>query len=279
MSQFLLSLETPTLSHLPTGANTNILYSNTITTLNNQFGTGSGALGNPVIVDYLGACAGDPYTNTFYNININYNSLATAAGITAPLASLDRAIIDYSNAYNAYLGSEIPDSAVPPDPPAGDGVPPDPSLLLPFSIITSNIAAVNSALSSLPTTGTLGEAVVASNTGWYHMLNRISTEVSNLVRAGVVFTSGTTLGLLSFAENIGQTASDKTQVEGYQFFANIITNNAAGDSIRAVVAETLNTRALNGVGVNIYNDPDPRFKIYQSQVQNVSLTTYLSQNK
>jgi citrate synthase len=68
-------------------------------------------------------------------------------------------------------------------------------------------------------------------------------------------------------------------VEGYQFFANITTNDAAGDAIRAVVAETLNTRALNGVGVNIYNNPDPRLKIYQSQAQNVSLTTYLSQNK
>ena len=275
MSQFLLTLETPALSYLPTGANTNILYSNTITTLNNQFGTGSGVLGNPVMVDYLGACAGDPYTSKFYTINLNYNSLATAAGITTPLANLDRAIIDYGNAYAVYLASAVPESS----PGAGDGTPPDPLLLPSFSTITSNVAAVNSALSSLPTTGALGEAVVSCNTGWYNMLNRISTEVSNLNRAGVTFDTGTTLGLLAFAESIGQTASDKTQVEGYQFFANIITNNAAGDSIRAVVAETLNNRALNNVGVNTYNNPDPRLKIYQSQAQNVSLTTYLSQNK
>jgi hypothetical protein len=134
-------------------------------------------------------------------------------------------------------------------------------------------------LSSLPTTGTLAEATALCNAGWYTMLDRIAVEVGNLNRAGVVFTSGTTLGLLGFAENIGQTASDKTQVEGYQFFANITTRDAAGDAIRAVVAETLNTRALNGVGVNIYNNPDPRLKIYQSQAQNLSLTTYLSQNK
>jgi hypothetical protein len=111
------------------------------------------------------------------------------------------------------------------------------------------------------------------------MLSRIPIEVANLNRADVAFTSGTTLGLLSFAENIGQLASDKTQAEGYQFFANITTNDAAGDSIKAVVAETLNTRALNGVGVNIYNDPNPRLKIFQSQAQNTPLTTYLSQNK
>jgi hypothetical protein len=275
MSRFLLSLETPVLSYLPTGANTNILYNNTITTLNNQFGVGSGALGNPVIIDYLGACAGDPYTNKFYTINLNYDSLASSAGITTPLANLDRAIIDYSNAYAAYLASEIPESS----PGAMDGTPPDPLLLLPFTIVTSNVTAVNSALSSLPTTGVLAEAVASCNTGWYQMLNRISTEVANLNRAAVVFTSGTTLGLLSFAENIGQTASDKQSTEGYQFFANIMTNDAAGDSIRAAVAEVINTQALTGVGVNIYNNPDPRLKIYQSQAQNVPLTTYLSQNK
>jgi len=273
MSAFLLTLETPTLSYLPTGANTNILYNNTITTLTNTFGTGSGPLGNPVMIDYLGACAGDPYTNRFYAINSNYDALAV--NIVAPLANLNQAIVDYSNAYNAYLASEIPDSAVPPDPPAGDGVPPDPGLLLPFSIITSNVAAVNSALSSLPNV----DSVAVCNSGWYLMLSRIPIEVANLNRAGVAFVAGTTLGLLSFAETIGQTASDKTQAEGYQFFANITTNDAAGDSIRAVVAETLNTRALNGVGVNIYNNPDPRLKIYQSQAQNTPLTTYLSQNK
>jgi hypothetical protein len=275
MSRFLLTLETPTLSYLTANATTNILYSSTVTTLTNAFGTGSGALGNPVMIDYLGACAGDPYTNKFYTINSNYSSLAIQAGITTPLSNLNRAIVDYGNAYNVYLASEVPESS----PGAGDGTPPDPLLLPSFSTITSNVTAVNSALSSLPTTGTLAEATALCNAGWYTMLNRIAVEVSNLNRSGVVFTSGTTLGLLGFAENIGQTASDKTQVEGYQFFANITTNDAAGDSIRAVVAETLNTRALNGVGVNIYNNPDPRLKIYQSQAQNVPLNTYLSQNK
>ncbi len=271
LSTFLLSLETPSLSYLPTGSTANILYNNTVTTLTNQFGTGSGSLGNPVMIDYLGACAGDPYTNKFYYINSNYNTLADQSGITASLASLDRAIIDYSNAYAAYLASEVGESS----PGAGDGTPPDPSLLLPFSLITSNVSAVNSALSSLPATGPVSEC----DTNWYLMLNRLATEVTNLARADVVFTTGTTLGLLGFAESIGQIASDKTQTEGYQFFANITTNDAAGDAIRAVVAETINTRALNSVGVNVYNNPEPGLKIYQSQAQNVPLSTYLTQNK
>ena len=121
MSSFLSSLETPTLSHLTASAASNILYSDTVTTLTNSFGTGSGALGNPVMIDYLGACAGDPYTNIFYIINSNYNTLATQAGLTTALTNLDRAVINYCNVYNTYLGSEIPDSAVPPDPPAGGG--------------------------------------------------------------------------------------------------------------------------------------------------------------
>jgi hypothetical protein len=266
MSRFLRTLETPSLSNLSSGANTKILYNSTVTTLTNQFGTGSGALGNPVMIDYLGACAGDPYTNKFYYINSNYGAISTQAGISTALANLDKAIIDYGTAYSAYEAdfySNVPIGLTEPN----------------FSTVTSNVTAVNSALNSLPTTGVLAEAVSTCNTGWYQMLTRVSTEVANLNRAGVVFGPGTTLGLLAFAENIGQTASDKTQAEGYQFFANLITNDAAGDTIRAVVAETLNTRALQGVGVNIYNNPDPRLKIAQSQAQNVPLSTYLTQNK
>jgi hypothetical protein len=275
MSRFLLNLEVPALSRLPAGANTKILYNSTVTTLTNQFGTGSGVLGNPVMIDYLGACAGDPYSTKFYFINTNYNDLSAASGITTSLSNLNQAIVDYCNAYSIYEASGTPESS----PGAGDGTPPDPGLLPSFGMITSNVAAVNSSLTSLPTTGVLGEKVNACNTGWYQMLNRISTEVANLNRAGAVFGPGTTLGLLAFAETIGQAASDKTQSEGYQFFANIITDDAAGDTIRAVVAETLNTTALQGVGINIYNNPDPRLKIVQSQTQNVPLTTYLSQNK
>lgn len=266
MSRFLRTLETPSLSNLSSGANTKILYNSTVTTLTNQFGTGSGALGNPVMIDYLGACAGDPYTNKFYYINSNYGAISTQAGIGTALANLDKAIIDYGTAYSAYEAdfySNVPIGLTEPN----------------FSTVTSNVTAVNSALNSLPVTGVLAEAVSTCNTGWYQMLTRVSTEVANLNRAGVVFGPGTTLGLLAFAENIGQTASDKTQAEGYQFFANLITNDAAGDTIRAVVAETLNTRALQGVGVNIYNNPDPRLKIAQSQAQNVPLSTYLTQNK
>lgn len=273
LGQFLRSLETPALTNLPQGSNVNALYANTVTTLNSLYGVGSGELGNPVMIDYLGACAGDPYTVMFANINANYTSLSSA--VTVAAENLDQAVIDYSNQYQIYLASAVPDSAVPPAPPAGDAVPPDESLLPPWSWITSNVSALNSALTSIPSS----TLVSYLNWEWYTMLNRLSKEVDNLNRAHVTFGPGTPMQLLGFAENIGQYASEKTDLETYQFFANVISNNFNGDTIRAAVAETINTRILNNVGIVTYNDPDPRFKSYQSQTQNIPLSTYISRNK
>jgi hypothetical protein len=145
------------------------------------------------------------------------------------------------------------------------------------------VTAVNSALASVDSLSAannlLGEAAAACNTAWYVMLNRITSEVANLNRAGVVFGPGTAGGLLSFAERIGQLASNKTDAQTYQFFANVISNDAAGDSIRAVVAETINNKILSSVGIISYNDPDPRMKVAQSDSQNIPLSTYISRNK
>ena len=261
MSTFLRSFETPALSYLPTGANANVLYANTLTTLNSIYGTGSGALGNPIIIDYLGACAGDPYTARFANINANYNSLVTT--VTTTTASLDKAVIDYCTAYLAYEADFY--SNVPVGLPA-------PSI----SSVTANVAAVNSALSSIPS----NSLVTYLNSEWYTVLNRLTTEVSNLQKAGVTsFAATTTTSLLGFAERIGRVASNKTESETYQFFANIITNDFYGDTIRATVAENINEKLLSSVGITTFNDPDPRAKIYQAQQQNIQLSTYITRNK
>lgn len=273
MSTFLSSLESPALSNLPSGAGTSVLYANTISTLNSTYGVGSGALGNPVMIDYLGACAGDPYTIRFANIIANYNSISS--NVATSTANLDRAVIDYSNQYQVYLNSAVPDSAIPPAPPNNDAVPPNPALLPPWSWISSNVAAVNTALNSLPNT----DIVNYCNWEWYTMIDRLTTEVNNLSKAHVTFGAGTAMQLLGFAENIGQYASKKTELETYQFFANVISADFYGDTVRAAVAETINTRILNNVGITTYNDPDPRAKTYQSQTQNIPLTAYISHNK
>lgn len=261
LAKFLRSLEVPALTNLSSGGNVNALYSSTITTLTNQFGTGTGALGNPVMIDYLGACAGDPYRNIFANLNSSYSTISSA--VETAMINLDRAVIDYGTAYAAFdsdFYSNVPLGLTEPD----------------ISMITSNVAAVNSALNSISNSS----AYFYSNVGYHSAIGRMATEVGNLQKAGIFsFGAGTTLGLLSFGENIGQVASNKTETETYQFFANVITNDAAGDSIRAVIAETINTRILNGVGIQTYNNPDPRSKIYQSQAQDIPLTTYLSRNK
>ena len=273
MSTFLKSLETPALSSLPTGSSSNALYANTITTLNSTYGTGSGSLGNPVMIDYLGACAGDPYTIRFANINVNYDSLSSSVATAS--ANLDKAVIDYSNQYQIYLNSAVPDSAIPPAPPNNDAIPPNPALLPPWAWITSNVAALNSALNSLASTDVANYCTWE----WYNMCDRLTAEVANLSRAHVTFGAGTPLQLLGFAENIGQYASKKTELETYQFFSNVIATGFYGDTIRAAIAETINTRILNNVGIVTYNDPDPRSKSYQSQTQNIPLSTYISHNK
>ena len=273
ISTFLGSLEAPTLSSLPTGSNSSALYANTISTLSSTYGTGSGALGNPVMIDYLGACAGDPYAIRFANIIANYDSVSS--GVATAAANLDKAVIDYSRQYQVYLNSAVPDSAIPPAPPNNDAVPPNPALLPPWSWITSNVAALNSALTSVGST----PIVNYCNWQWYTMADRLTAEVTNLAKAQVTFGAGTAMQLLGFAENIGQYASKKTELETYQFFANVIATGFYGDTIRAAIAETINTRILNNVGITTYNDPDPRSKTYQSQTQNIPLTAYISHNK
>lgn len=261
LSKFLTSLETPALTNLPTGSNANILYASTVTTLSNQYGTGTGALGNPVIVDYLGACAGDPYSDVFANLNSSYSTISSTVEVA--LNNLDQAVIDYGTAYAAFdadFYSNVPIGLTEPD----------------IVIITSNVTAVNSALNSISNSS----AYFYSNLAYYSAINHMTVEVNNLQKAGIVsFGAGTPLSLLGFAESIGQVASDKTGVEPYQFFANVITDDLAGDTIRAVIAETINNRILNGAGITTYNDPDPRAIVYQSQTQNIPLSTYISRNK
>lgn len=263
LAEFFTSIESPTLSYTPTGANTNVLYNTTVSTLNSTYGTGSGDLGNPVLTDYFGSAAGDPHLLNFQTINSNFGTLVTASSLNTHMARLDRAVYDYGVAYAAYDADYWSSNG-------------SPTLSQPSIVpITSNVTAVNSALNSLSNTS----AYYNSEVAYYSSLNSLSNEVSNLQQAGVVFGPSTNQILKSFAENIATTAADKTESKTYQFFSNLITNDIYGDTIRAAIAETINTRVLNSVGITVFNDPDPRMKVYQSASQNVPLSTYISRNK
>jgi hypothetical protein len=269
MATFLTSLEIPVLSSTSATSNSSVLSTAAISAINSQYGQGTGTFGNPTINDYLGATAGNPYASSFAYINSFYGSFVTS--VTSTLRNLDRAVIDYSVQYQIYLDSEIPESF----PGAGDGTPPNPSLLPSFTMITANVAAVNSALNSVTVTPQSQQC----DQLWYEMLAKLGQEVTNLQSARVAFVPGSIEQLRALGEGIAVTAGDKDETQSYQFFANIMTNDQHGDNIRIAVAEYLNTLTLSQNGITTFNDAEPRLKIYQSRAQNVPLSTYLTQNK
>ena len=254
ISKYLSSVNVPTLAHTTTTATTPVLNPGTASTLGALVGSGSGPFGNPVMSDYLGAVAGIPYTTSYTTINSNYSLFA--GPITTAMQSLDRSVID---TYTAYYASATTDG--------GGNVSYG---NVDASMIASNVAKVNTALNSL----TSNAIMINCQTAYYTMLNSITAEVSNLSRAGVKFTNTNTSALLAFGFGIGSYGgTDTTGLGANQIIGNLITDDAYGDTIRAVIAEQVNSQATAG------NDPNPRQALTQASAQGVPLTTYLSQNK
>jgi hypothetical protein len=137
------------------------------------------------------------------------------------------------------------------------------------------VQAVNAALNAIPRDAafTASESTVAA------MLARLATEVQSLTRAGVTFNAGYAQGLMSFGLNIGSTASDTTKLYTYDIFANITSPDAAGDVIRSVIAEQINTGKFQAAGIMPANDPSPGLAITQAQSRNIPLSTYITQNQ
>ena len=250
IAQLFSSLEIPTVNYTTANANSLVLSTSIANSLLSSLGTGSGPFNTPVLNDFLGAVVGNPYNANIATLNTNYNTVLTAAVSTA-ISRLDQAIIYYNNEVAANVGT------------------PD------ITMINSNVAAVNSALNSIPTSSALTD----SQTAYYTMLNHLTTEVNNLHKAGVVFDAGYPPALQFFGKSIGQTASDKTNAQTYQFFANLITPDVYGDTIRLAIAEAINTQELATAGITLTNDPNPAGIISKAQQQNIPLSTYISQNK
>jgi hypothetical protein len=254
VSKFLASIKVPALSHITTTANTPVLNPGTASTLSAAVGVGNGPFGNPVMSDYLGAVAGIPYNTAYTTINSNY---ALFAGpIVTAMTALDKSITD---TYTVYYASAVND---------GMGnityTLPDPGM------ISSNVAKVTAAMNALTANTTLGDCQRA----YYKMLNSITAEVNNLSAASIAFTNGGTSALLGFGQAIGGYGKPDSLGLGVdQIIGNLITNDFYGDTIRAVIAESINGQAT------VDNDPNPIMALNQSSRQNIPLTTYLSQNK
>lgn len=144
-----------------------------------------------------------------------------------------------------------------------------------ISPVTAAVAAVNAALNAMPNNALM----TSSQTIYTALLTKVATEVSNLNRAGATFNAGSERAKAGFAERFPSTASDKTKFESYEIFAKLITNNAAGDTLRVAIAEEINTQLLGQRGVGGTNDPDPSYAMAQANRTGVSVNTYNNQNK
>ena len=245
-------LEVPVLYNTTASANSPVVPNSVISSIQSHYGTGSGPFGNPTLIDYLGATAGMPnYVADFTAINTSYSNLSP--GLLALVTALKTKINDYINAYTS--GGSYPD-------------------ITPVQTAVNNI---NSFLNSVNLT--ILNSSTQAYRAYYHILNRITTEVSNCATAGVQFNAGYSQALTYFGQQIGQLASDKTVNQTYQFFANIITRDQYGDTLRLAVAEAINTVVVATGGITMTNDPNPALVISNAQAQNVPISTYLSQNK
>jgi hypothetical protein len=264
LGNFLTTVVVPKLKHTTTTSSSPVLLASTITTIQNLTGTGSGPFNNPVMLDFLGATSGTPYITHFPVLNSKYSSLI--GPVYTALQNLSSAV-NYTN--QNYIDTIVPSTSEPPDPPNGQDGEIDAS-----GVITA-VAAVDAAMNNI-SPGTLQSC----QTAYFVMLNRITTEVSNLNRAGVVFDAGPSQILPGFGQRMGSLGSPDPMAMGTDlFFANIITDDAAGDTIRAVMAEFNNNNILSRAGITLKNDPNPIQAVAQSQNQNIPLSTYLSRNK
>lgn len=247
VSTFLLNIQIPPIATSNVSANTPLLPASVTNSLLAVTGTGSGPFGNPVMSDFFGTCAGVPSAANLQTINSTYNSIV--APIQTAMASLDKAVyLTYLN-YQANILANANATSVS------------------TTMVSTNVALVNSALSSLGSNAAIGDAA------YYTLLNKITSEVANLNKAGVVFGPGSSRALMTFGQRIGVLAAvDKTGIGSDTVIANLVTGDQYGDTIRAVVAESSNHASTT-------NNPNPQQVMAQASAQGISVSTYISQNR
>lgn len=232
-----------------TSGNSALLSGATVSTLSNYISYGSGVFNNPIMSDYLGAAAGMPYTANYNALIKAYYTIAPTIVVTA-LNTLQTTVTSYLAASSGAKAGLV-------------------------SSLTSQVSAVNSALNSLSNTATY----YGANVAYYSVMNKLSSEVSNLASAHVTFGTGTANGLFAFAQNIGTQFNDNVQIQTTQVMANLITNDSYGDTIRAAIAETDNISVLSSKGILTNNDPNPSRALQLATQQNIPISTYLMLNK
>jgi hypothetical protein len=256
LGNFLSTLEVPSLNYTSANSSTVALPDSIATNYLTTLGSGSGPFNNSVVADYLGATAGIPYTSLLGLLSDNSLSFDSVVGLTPAINVLESAVNSYIGAYvpgNDESGPVIPD----------------------ISPVNAAVTTINATLNSI----TPSPLFANCQTYYYDILNHMTSEVSNMSKAGVVFNSGYTQVLQNFAQRVGSDAADKTQYQKYQFFSNLITNDSYGDTIRSAIAETINTQLLSSMGISINNNPSPAILLAKATAQNAPISTYITQNK
>lgn len=247
VANFFSNIVSPTLSTTSTSnPNATVISSSLASSLLSKYGTGSGPFNNMILLDLLGATEGSKYIPLLAILNNNYSSLSSSINLTSLMQTLDTEVTQYV-AFNGNLGN---------------------------AAIISTVSAINAGLNSL--TGTLAQE---SQTAYNEIITGIQNEYNNLIKAGVVFNSSYPAVLNSFASSFTTLATDQVKFNTYQFFGNLITNDANGDTLKLALAEDLNISALSTVGIASKNDPNPASIIASAAQQNTPINTYITQNQ
>jgi hypothetical protein len=250
LAAFLANVHVPTFtsSALTTAnATTSVLSGATVGTLLTITGRGTGPFGNPTMSDYFGAVAGLGYTANLHTIN------STFANIAPPVITAMNGLVQAVNLVNIAYLANVESTAWQSN----------------ITMISSNIVLVNAAMNSLAS----NTMALASTTAYYHIMNKLALEVSNLSAAGITFGPGNPSSLMGFGKSIGTYGgTDKTGIGTNTVITSLVTGDAAGETIQAAIAESNN-------GASFANDPKPFLITSQAAAQGVPVTTYMAQNK
>ena len=245
MGSFFASINSPAFSTTQnTDPNAPVLSSAVASSILTSTTTGSGPLGNPIMIDFLGAAAGIPYTANIATLIKSYPQIASP--VESALGVLDSAVANYIFVSNAST-----------------------------SAVSAAVVSVNSQLTSLANTS----AVWTAQQAYFNILTRLSTEVTNLTAAGATNASVGSGGLANFAQGFISSATDTALVNSAQVLSQLITTDSYGDTLHAAIAENANSSLFASVGLTLDNDPKPVQAMVQSQQQNVPISTYLTQHQ
>jgi hypothetical protein len=245
------------LQHTSTAPGQSVLTASSVSTLTAQTGSGTGPFNNPTMEDMFGTVAGIPYTETFNYIISKYPDVSQH--VEKALSAVDSAVTYYLTHYTYTTSTDAEGGTT--------------TVLTPPSLapVTQAVAQFNDVLNALPKSSLLLEVQQKYNA----LCTHLTTEVTNLHLAGIVFNSGTGDILKQFSRSIVRYASDDDTIKSKSVISNLVTDNAAGDVIRSAVAEQYNRQLLSSVGIETHSDPQPGLSAAMAKAQNMPIADYM----